>query len=321
MNVFLVAQSSSYEIEFEHGFLWSPKLNKKGGINRGFETMKQVRKGDIILHAYKQAIRGISVAKDDVYSADRPNFQGFDTTNRWDNDGWRIDVSIELVNYSLKDDREFYSNNKGETFTIKGTLQQRYLSQLTPELVQHFAYRIPTLSEKLKSSFSETLGTWFNLRNNKFELDENRDQSLQNPESVELDEFLTTDLRAIIGLIGEKSAMNYLQTKYPTAQIVGCSLNLDPIKGSDALGYDIKMKLPNGEIHFIDVKSTTGSSNSFYLSANELEVGTKIDKLENEYYDIMRIFQLNKDNLSGKVQFFKLEDLNLTVNSYKAQVK
>lgn len=74
MKVYLVAQNASHDIENEYNFLWSPKLTKSGGRNLGYENMKQVRKGDVILHSFDQAIKGISVAVDDVYSADRPDF-------------------------------------------------------------------------------------------------------------------------------------------------------------------------------------------------------------------------------------------------------
>lgn len=36
MSVFYVYQGSTFNEELEGGFVWSPKLNKKGEENRGF---------------------------------------------------------------------------------------------------------------------------------------------------------------------------------------------------------------------------------------------------------------------------------------------
>ena len=50
MKGYLVAQNARNDIENEYNGLWSPKLTKSGGRNLGYENMKKVRKGDVILH-------------------------------------------------------------------------------------------------------------------------------------------------------------------------------------------------------------------------------------------------------------------------------
>lgn len=323
MNVFLVTQNKSHEVEFNHEFIWSPKRNKKGGMTAGFETMKDVRRGDIILNTYDQAIKGVSVAKEDVYSSDRPDLPEFDTEDSWNIDGWRVHVSIVPVDFSLRDDREYFSENKGQTFDKRGMLQQRYLSKLTPELIAYFDARIPEFSAQLKADIKVPQGEWDKVRTASFALHEKQD-SFSTADlnwDVPVEELMSPDLKAIIGLIGERAAVQYLREKYPDATVIGRSKNLDPQNGSDSLGYDIEMILKNGERYLIDVKSTTGTSDMFFLSANEHHVAEVTKDVMNESYYILRVSGLNKDTLTGNVQFVTLDDVELHVNSYRALIK
>lgn len=50
--------------------------------------MRQVKKGDVIIHSYMKNIKAISVAKCDCYSANRP----IEIVHEWNNDGWRVDT-------------------------------------------------------------------------------------------------------------------------------------------------------------------------------------------------------------------------------------
>ena len=50
MAIYLVNQGKTYQYERAGSYIWSPKLNKAGGQNRGYNLMKSVRKGDFIIH-------------------------------------------------------------------------------------------------------------------------------------------------------------------------------------------------------------------------------------------------------------------------------
>lgn len=329
MKVFLVTQNQSHEIEIKHKFIWSPKF-AKGGIKRpGYETMKKVRKGDIILNAHDQGIKGVSIAETDVYSADEPNIEGFNKGKIWDRDGWRVDVETIPVDFSLRTDRKFYGEHPGETFrSDSGTLQIRYLSELTPELISHFEAAIPEFAAKLnvdeQSKINYEGSDWQAYKDESFQLKENTQSPFSTADlnwDVPVEELMSPDMKAIIGLIGEKAAIKFLREKYPDATIVGRSLNLDPQNGSDSLGYDIEVKFRNGEEYLIDVKSTTGTSDMFFISANEYSVAQSTKQIDGKSYYILRVSGLNKDNMIGNVHFITLDDVELKVNSYKAYIQ
>lgn len=73
MNYFFVFQNKSYYEEYWGGYLWAPQRNKMGKKVSHWDKMKEVKRGDIIIHSYLQKIRAISIAKNDVYAAQKPS--------------------------------------------------------------------------------------------------------------------------------------------------------------------------------------------------------------------------------------------------------
>ena len=68
MSIFYVFQGKTYKHERDGGYVWSPKLTKDGRKNPGYENMKDVHKGDFILHNNKRWIFVIS-NKNDIFAA------------------------------------------------------------------------------------------------------------------------------------------------------------------------------------------------------------------------------------------------------------
>lgn len=97
-NYFYVYQNKTYDEERAGGFLWSPKYAKGYSHNAGYDTMKQVQPGDVILHSYRGEIVAVSIARSACYSHRRPS----GAFSEWSNDGWMIDVTYHILRKSLK---------------------------------------------------------------------------------------------------------------------------------------------------------------------------------------------------------------------------
>lgn len=140
MSVFYVYQGSTFNEEFKGGFVWSPKLNKNGGENRGFSTMTKIKKGDFIIHHCNGEIRAISLAKTDCYDSNKPSYK-VGAGNSWDNDGYRVDCDYKLLDNPIKLAehknwlKEHYSEESA--FTRLGTGKQQYMCTITE---QHALY-------------------------------------------------------------------------------------------------------------------------------------------------------------------------------------
>ncbi len=97
MNYFFVFQNKTFKEEYDGGYLWAPQHGKTGRIESHWIKMKDVRRGDIIIHSYKQQIVAISIAKRDVYAAKRPS----EAFNEWQQEGWRVDSTYILFKKTI----------------------------------------------------------------------------------------------------------------------------------------------------------------------------------------------------------------------------
>ena len=102
-RVFCVYPNKTYQAEKNGNFLWSPKYAIDGRCHPGYETMKEVRAGDIILHSYKTNIVAISKAKAACVSFNRPSVE----FSEWDADGWKIESEYFELPFELPTDAIF----------------------------------------------------------------------------------------------------------------------------------------------------------------------------------------------------------------------
>lgn len=88
----------------------------------------------------------------------------------------------------------------------------------------------------------------------------------------------------------------------------------------DGAGYDIKSYDDDGNVKFIEVKTTKGSVNtSFFISPNELE----FSKAHATHYELYRLYNFEVETSSGKFYVIKgnlFEQLDITPTQYKAQL-
>lgn len=89
MNYFFVFQNKTFYEEYRGGYLWAPQFGNSGRKVSHWEKMKEVRRGDVIIHSYKKQIMAISIATRDVYAAKRPA----ELPNEWQQEGWKVDTT------------------------------------------------------------------------------------------------------------------------------------------------------------------------------------------------------------------------------------
>ena len=63
MNVYCVCQNKTYKEEKEDNLVWSPQRDRRGYKNAGYETVKNIKKGDVILSIVKGEVISICIAK------------------------------------------------------------------------------------------------------------------------------------------------------------------------------------------------------------------------------------------------------------------
>ena len=140
MSIFYVYQGETFNEELKGGFVWSPKLNRKNGKNKGFSTMTKIKEGDFIIHHCNGEIRAISIAETNCYDSDKPSYK-IGTGNSWDNDGYRVNCNYILLDNPLKlaEHKKWLKEHYSEesAFTKSGTGKQQYMCTITE---QHALY-------------------------------------------------------------------------------------------------------------------------------------------------------------------------------------
>ncbi|GAB3217128.1 McrB family protein [Mycolicibacterium hippocampi] len=147
-SVWWVNQGASYTKERDGGFLWAPMLNKAGRPQYHWDTMDEVREGDVVLHYSNGSLRAVS----HVSAAARPapNPLGDQT---WEEAGRLVETQYQELNepVALAAIDEGARIRQGSPFTVSGSVQQVYLVRLEGDFVSELTQRFPELAANLPS--------------------------------------------------------------------------------------------------------------------------------------------------------------------------
>lgn len=143
MKFFWVYQGKTYDLECKGGYVWSPQKTKNGGINKGYENMRLIKKGDIIFHCCKGYIKAISEAKSDCYEADQPAELIKDQAGVWNKKGYKVNLKYQnlFCPYHIDyKDREWLARNyeKGCPFQCDGGGRMTYMNPMDMKYVKYF---------------------------------------------------------------------------------------------------------------------------------------------------------------------------------------
>ncbi|WP_096288836.1 McrB family protein [Mycobacterium ahvazicum] len=145
-SVWWVNQGATYAKERDGGFLWAPMLNRAGRPQYHWDTMDEVREGDVVLHYSNGSLRAAS----HVTRAARP------APNPLDDQAWEAAGRLVMSQYqelnepvALAAIDEGARIRQGSPFTVTGSVQQVYLVRLQGELVNELAQRFPELAQHL----------------------------------------------------------------------------------------------------------------------------------------------------------------------------
>ena len=100
MRYWWVNQNQTYEFEVPGGFLWSPKTRADGARNYFYQTMEEVRPGDIVFSYCDTYIKAIGVVQLAAVTAPKPNFRN--AGSNWSDEGWYVEVEFLELSTPLK---------------------------------------------------------------------------------------------------------------------------------------------------------------------------------------------------------------------------
>ncbi|HEX2173153.1 MAG TPA: hypothetical protein VHL09_11995 [Dehalococcoidia bacterium] len=101
-SIWWVNQGKTFAQEMAGGFLWAPLRDQRGRVQRHWETLAEVRAGDVIVHYARGAVRALSRARSAGRPARRP--AGFlDAGTR--EDGRLVEVDVYRLAQAIPRDR------------------------------------------------------------------------------------------------------------------------------------------------------------------------------------------------------------------------
>lgn len=152
---FFVFQNSTFDREYQGGYLWAPVTNKTGDSFHHWDRLLVVRPGDIILHGYNGYVQAVSVARAACYDCVQP--KELRTEDSWDLEGRRVDSDYIMLQHPIKtsdhiDDIIRLCNTKYAPFNKYGTGNQGYLFEINREMAKIFLSAAVTANPYLKGS-------------------------------------------------------------------------------------------------------------------------------------------------------------------------
>lgn len=220
------------------------------------------------------------------------------------------------VEISLLDHKNWLYAHRGEIFDKNGKFKQQYLFKLSEEQKIYLCRLLPKkILESLLISNSKSITKIPNL--------EKLNQNLIKPTSDNINHSgvhnrQNDQIKDDVGKLGEQAVYEYLTKKYTGSnyEIIPVSSNLVGEKGDDAAGYDILLKDDN-LITYIDVKTTTGSNQSFYMSVSERRLLDSLINTKNKTYSVYRVYGVSKTG-NGIAKFEIFEENDLRNATYQA---
>lgn len=101
MSFWWVNHKQTFRQEFGGGYVWCPKRKQNGALNHFYETVRQVRPGDVVLSYADAAVQGFGFVQTHCYSCPRPDDFG-QVGDAWDERGWRVDVLFQKLPNPLR---------------------------------------------------------------------------------------------------------------------------------------------------------------------------------------------------------------------------
>ena len=152
---FFVFQNSTFDREYQGGYLWAPVTNKTGDTFHHWDRLMDVHPGDVILHGYNGYVQAVSVARAACYDCVQP--KELRTEDSWDLDGRRVDSDYIMLQHPIKtsdhiDDIIRLCNTKYAPFNKYGTGNQGYLFEINREMAKIFLEACSAVNPYLKGN-------------------------------------------------------------------------------------------------------------------------------------------------------------------------
>lgn len=231
-----IKESSKHLLKEE--FIWGPvsgtKKNKSTFTDAGWKAIKYIKKGDIIFCKSNKNIIYILEAKSAAYTEKKPDSKEF---NKWDENGFRVDVGIKVLDIPLDcsvfKDSFLSSYNelcRPKVFAKNGNCTQNFICSIPEDAaylifscidIGNIGYENNISESKNKTKNSETIITYV------------------EPEETNIDSFIRTATSGSIGERRESKLQAKLQEYLQANNCVAKRVRIDIANSKSPLFTDL----------------------------------------------------------------------------------
>ena len=166
MSYWWVNQGVSFEESRKLGALWAPLEDKGGHKQPSWESLDEVKSGDIVFHFAKKKLRGIStVTGESRIAAIRIRDRG-----QWQDLGREIDVEAQDFDFTLDlneiplELRVGSGSGTHTPFDLQGKVKQGYLFSVPDSVAQYVLFRLnlvsPASDKPIEAQVKELFGSF-----------------------------------------------------------------------------------------------------------------------------------------------------------------
>jgi hypothetical protein len=101
MRFWWVNHKQTFRHEVDSGYIWCPKTKSNGTRNHFYETLREVKQGDLVFSFAFAQLQAVGPANLACYSCPKPDEFG-KVGASWNNLGWRVDVGFQKFRSPLR---------------------------------------------------------------------------------------------------------------------------------------------------------------------------------------------------------------------------
>ena len=289
-----VSQNRTFKVERRDGFYWAPYLDKKKNKVFHWETLKQLKKGDVVFSHFKGTIPCISIVKDKAIEK-TPRTREFPKSLPWMEEGRRVNAEYVDINPIILNKNIIKKLNtyKTKNYWIYDNNLRHNVVYMLPLPLQAAKFLLDRIQEKNKKITIEDVENF----------DENKSETIESIKNRSIKRTgqgfgLSKVERDAI----ENHAMNSVIQKYKKDKWIVTDVSKRKNKG-----YDLNLKKDSREL-FCEVKGTTGLGHKIIITKNE------VLRAQNNYPKyilcVVSGIWLDRSKKPPKASLGKIEELN-----------
>ena len=263
-NFYWVSQNRTFNVERKEGFLWAPYLDKRKKKIFHWESLKNLKNGDIVFSHFRGTIPSVSIVQGDPIE-NYPRPREFSKALSWMAKGRRVNVKYIDINPIIIDEKVKLEFNrfKREKYWMYDKKLQHNVIYLIPIPYGMAKFILNKIQNEQNISISD-INNFDEI--NDLSIDDLKLKKKKNTKKISGQGFGLSS--------GERKAIENRAMDIVSKQMKKDGWKVEDVSGEKNRGYDYIFK-KNDKIIYCEVKGTQNSDSKVILTKNEVIAAEK----------------------------------------------